>query len=79
MGAGSHEPRQPWAQPPGKLRLSALPPSSRPPPASFMTVVWLDAEHPGKTDQAAVVGEDADDLGAPADFFVEALKRIRGA
>jgi hypothetical protein len=31
-------------------------------------IVLLDAEHPGEPDQRAVVGEDADDVGAPADF-----------
>jgi hypothetical protein len=30
---------------------------------------------PGEPDQAAVVGEDADDIGAPADFL---LKRSSG-
>jgi hypothetical protein len=41
-----------------------------------MTVVLLDAEHPGEADQAAIVGEDTDDVGAPADLAVEALERI---
>ena len=41
-----------------------------------MTVVLFDAEHAGEADQAAVVGEDADDVGAPADFLVEALERV---
>jgi hypothetical protein len=41
-----------------------------------MTVVLFDAEHPGEPDQAAVVGEDADDVGAPADLLVEALQRV---
>jgi hypothetical protein len=39
-------------------------------------VILLDAEHSGQADQAAVVGEDADDVGAAADFFVEALERV---
>src|SRR6185503_10579903 len=42
-------------------------------------VVLLDAEHPGEADQAAVVGEDADDVGAAADFAVEALERVGAA
>jgi hypothetical protein len=41
-----------------------------------MTVVLLDAEHAGEADQAAVVGEDADDVGASADLRVEALERV---
>jgi hypothetical protein len=41
-----------------------------------MTVVLLDAEHPGEPDQRVVVGEDADDVGAPADLAVEALERV---
>jgi hypothetical protein len=42
-----------------------------------MTVVLPDAEHADEADQRAVVGEDADHVGAPADVLVEALKRIR--
>jgi hypothetical protein len=42
-----------------------------------MTVVLLDAEHPRKPDEGGVVGEDADDVGAAADLFVEALERVR--
>ena len=42
-----------------------------------MTVVLLDAEHPGEPDEAAVIGEDADDVGAAANLLVEALQRIR--
>ena len=38
-------------------------------------VVLLDAEHAGEANQALVVGEDADDVGAPADLAVEALER----
>src|SRR4051812_18044187 len=45
----------------------------------FMTVVLLDAEHAGEADERLVVGEDADDVGAPADLAVEALERIRRA
>jgi hypothetical protein len=41
-----------------------------------MTVVLLDREHRGQADQCAVVGEDPDDVGAPADLAVEALQRI---
>jgi hypothetical protein len=41
-----------------------------------MTVVLLDGEHRGQADQRAVVGEDPDDVGAPADLAVKALKRI---
>ena len=41
-----------------------------------MTVVLFDAEHPGEPDQRAVVGEDADDIGAPADLAVEALEWV---
>ena len=33
----------------------------------------------GEPDQRGVVGEDADDVGAPADLAVEALQRIRRA
>ncbi len=44
-----------------------------------MTVVLLDAQHPGEPDQALVVGEDADDVGAPADLAVDALERIGAA
>jgi hypothetical protein len=43
-----------------------------------MTVVLLDAEHPGQADQALVVGEDPDDVGAPADLLVEAFQRVCG-
>jgi hypothetical protein len=41
-----------------------------------MTVVLLDAEHPGEPDEAAVIGEDADDVGAPPNLLVEALERV---
>jgi hypothetical protein len=41
-----------------------------------MTVVGLDREHRDQPDQGGVVGEDADDVGAPGDLAVEALKRI---
>jgi hypothetical protein len=46
---------------------------------SFMTVVGFDAEHAGEADQALVVGEDADDVGAPANLAVKALERVRGS
>jgi hypothetical protein len=41
-----------------------------------MTVVLLDAQHPGQPNKAAVVREDADHVGAPPDLFVEALERV---
>jgi hypothetical protein len=41
-----------------------------------MTVVLLDGEHRGQADEALVVGEDPDDVGAPADLAVEALQRV---
>jgi hypothetical protein len=44
-----------------------------------MTVVLLDHDRGGEPDQRAVVGEDADDVGAPADLAVDALEGIRGA
>jgi hypothetical protein len=43
-----------------------------------MTVVLFDAEHSGEPDQRRVVGEDADDVGAPTDFFVEGLELKAG-
>src|SRR6266516_2476331 len=39
-------------------------------------IVLLDGEHRGQADQRAVVGEDPDDVGAPADLAVEALQRV---
>jgi hypothetical protein len=42
-------------------------------------VALFDAEHAGESDQRMVVGEDADDVGAPTDIFVEALERVRRA
>jgi hypothetical protein len=39
-------------------------------------VILFDAEHPGEPDQALVVREDADDVGAPPDLAVEALERV---
>jgi len=42
-----------------------------------MTVIGLDREHRHQPDQRGVVGEDPDDVGAPGDLAVEALKRIR--
>jgi hypothetical protein len=41
-----------------------------------MTVVLLDGQHRGQPDQAAVVGEDADDVGSAADLAVEALQGV---
>src|SRR4051812_8709594 len=45
--------------------------------AAFMTVIGLDREHRHDADQRRVVGEDPDDVGAPRDLTVEALKRVR--
>ena len=42
-------------------------------------VVGLDREHQNEPDQRCLVGEDPDDVGAPADLAVEALERIRGS
>src|SRR4051794_15485186 len=39
-------------------------------------VVLFDAEHPGQADEAVVVGEDPDNVGAAADLVVEALKWV---
>ena len=44
-----------------------------------MTFVLFDQEHAGEPDQRRVVGEDADDVGAPADLAVDALERVRRA
>jgi hypothetical protein len=44
-----------------------------------MTVVLFDHDAGGEPDQGAIVGEDADEVGAAADFAVEALERIGGA
>ena len=41
-----------------------------------MTFVSLDSEHRGEAQQALVVGEDADDVGASADFTVEPFERV---
>jgi hypothetical protein len=41
-----------------------------------MTVVGLDGEHRDQADQRRVVGKDPDDVGAPGDLAVEALKRV---
>jgi hypothetical protein len=38
--------------------------------------VLLDREHQGQPDQATVVGEHPDDVGALADLAVEALKWV---
>src|SRR5215211_1564 len=40
-------------------------------------IVLLEAEHADEPDQGAVVGEDADDVGAAADLLVEALEWVR--
>jgi hypothetical protein len=40
-------------------------------------IVVLDAEHAGDADQALVIGEDADDVGAPADLAVRALATLK--
>jgi hypothetical protein len=42
-------------------------------------IVLLEEEHAGESDQGLTVGVDADDVGAPADFFVDALEWVRGA
>ena len=42
-------------------------------------VVLLDHDAGGEPDQGAVVGEDADDVGAPADLAVDPLERVGGA
>jgi hypothetical protein len=44
-----------------------------------MKVVLLEAEHADESEQGAVVGEDADDVGAPADLLVEALEGVGAA
>jgi hypothetical protein len=41
-------------------------------------VVLFDQQRAGEPDQGGVVGEDADDVGAPADLAVDALERVRG-
>jgi hypothetical protein len=46
---------------------------------TFMTVVLFDQHRAGEPDQARVVGEDADDVGAAADLAVDALERVRAA
>ena len=42
-----------------------------------MTVVLLDHKARGESDQRPVVGEDPDDVGAPADLAIEPLERVR--
>jgi hypothetical protein len=42
-------------------------------------VIGFDAQHPGEPDQRAVVGEDADDVGAAGDLAVKTLERVRAA
>jgi hypothetical protein len=49
------------------------------PGRTFMTVVLLDEQGAGEPDRAVVVGEDPDDVGAPADLAVDALRRVGGA
>ncbi len=39
-------------------------------------VVGFDGEHRDQAKDRGVVGEDADDIGAPADLAVEALQRV---
>jgi hypothetical protein len=39
----------------------------------------LDEQGAGEADRARVVGEDADDVGAPPDFAVDALERVGAA
>jgi len=39
-------------------------------------IVLLDQHRAGEADQRGVVGEDADDVGAPADLAVDALQRV---
>ncbi len=43
-----------------------------------MTFVLFDGQHGHEAQQALVVGEDADDVGAAADLAVEALQRVGG-
>jgi hypothetical protein len=42
-------------------------------------VVLLDDDAGGEPDQRAVVGEDADDVGAPADLAVDPFERVGAA
>jgi hypothetical protein len=44
-----------------------------------MTVVLLDAEHPGQANQRRVVGDDPDDVDAAPDLAVQPLQWIRRA
>jgi hypothetical protein len=39
----------------------------------------FDEQHPGEADQRSVVGKDAGDIAAAADFAVDALERVRGS
>ena len=39
-------------------------------------VVLLEQDRPDQTDDGVLVGEDADDIGAPLDLAVEALDRV---
>jgi hypothetical protein len=40
-------------------------------------VVLLDQQCAGEPEHGGVVGEDADDVGAPADLAVDPLERVR--
>lgn len=40
-------------------------------------VVLFEQQRADETDDGVVVGEDADDVGPPLDFAVEALDRVR--
>lgn len=42
-------------------------------------VAVLDQQHAGEADQARVVGEDANDIGAAAELAVDALERVRAS
>ena len=44
--------------------------------AQIRTFVLLDEQCAGEADHCGVVGEDADDVGAAADLFVDALERV---
>jgi hypothetical protein len=39
-------------------------------------IVLLDQQRAGEPDRACVVGEDPDDVRAPADLAVDALQRV---
>jgi hypothetical protein len=48
-------------------------------PADVPFVVLLADDARGESDQRAVVGEDPDDVGAPAGLAVDSFERIGGA